>query len=297
MRDDSNDGGDGFTLSGHAAVFNQTTEIDSWEGRFLEQIAPGAFRKTIRERTPVLQFDHGHHPLVGSIPIGSITDLREDDEGLAVTARLSDNWLIEPVRMAIKERNVTGMSFRFEVVREEWRDASGKLVRNDELLGLLWEAGDRGPITRTLKELKVAELGPVVFPAYRGTDVDVRAKGIAELIRGQQQFVFELRSALAQSVRPKLQDLETLSDPELRRNVATALLFKDAPVSNHPSSEQPTDSNTESNEVTPSDSGHLTEIRDAPTDEGHPSNVSESRDYMRAKLARFNETLGSVKKG
>src|SRR6478752_856934 len=95
------DGGDGLTLSGYAAVFGQGTEIDSWEGTFTEEIRQGAFRKTIRERQPVMQFDHGRHPLIGSIPIASIRDLREEPEGLWVEARMTDNWLIEPVRMAI----------------------------------------------------------------------------------------------------------------------------------------------------------------------------------------------------
>ena len=39
------EGGDGRTLEGYAAVFNQPTEINSWEGHFNETIAPGAFKK------------------------------------------------------------------------------------------------------------------------------------------------------------------------------------------------------------------------------------------------------------
>jgi HK97 family phage prohead protease len=165
---------DGLTLEGHAAVFNEPTVIDSWEGRFTEEIAPGAFKKTFRERTPVLQFDHGHHPLLGSIPIGSIKQAREDDLGAFVSARLHDNWLVQPVREAISEGSINGMSFRFAVVKEEWRDEEGKLIRDDEaLLNLLWS--DTDAPYRTLRELRVPELGPVVFPAYDGTDVGVRS--------------------------------------------------------------------------------------------------------------------------
>ena len=68
----SEDGGDGLTLEGYAAVFDSPTRIDSWEGQFDEVIQRGAFKKTLRERTPVLQFDHGQHPLIGSIPLGTI---------------------------------------------------------------------------------------------------------------------------------------------------------------------------------------------------------------------------------
>ncbi|MGW2990973.1 HK97 family phage prohead protease, partial [Streptomyces sp. NPDC001193] len=167
---------DGRTLAGYAAVFGESTEIDSWEGTFTETVRKGAFRKTIRESTPVMQFDHGRHPLIGSIPIGAITDLREDDHGLYVEGRISDNWLMQPIRDAIAEKTVNGMSFRFEVVREEWRDAAGKLVPIEQVGELLWMPGDRGPLQREIIEVRCRELGPVVFPAYGGTEVSVRAR-------------------------------------------------------------------------------------------------------------------------
>lgn len=148
---------DGLTLSGHAAVFDQVTRIDSWEGQFDEVIQRGAFRKTLRERTPVLMFEHGKHPLIGSMPLGTITKAREDDTGLWIEARLHDNWLIEPVRDAITSKSVDGMSFRFEAVKDAWQNDKRKV-----------------PL-RTLQELRVPELGPVVFPAYSGTDVAVRS--------------------------------------------------------------------------------------------------------------------------
>jgi HK97 family phage prohead protease len=107
---------DGQTLEGYAAVFNAWTDIRDSLGTYKERIAPGAFKRTIGQRQPVLQFDHGSHPLIGSLPLGTISALREDRNGLFVRARLSDNWLIEPVRDAIKDGAVSGMSFRFRVV-------------------------------------------------------------------------------------------------------------------------------------------------------------------------------------
>lgn len=190
------DADDGLSLAGYAAVFDTPTQIDSWEGVFSEVIAPGAFRKTIRERVPVLQFDHGRHPLVGSIPIGVISSLAEDARGLRVEARLTDNWLVEPVRHAIRDGAVDGMSFRFEVVRETWADRDGKALKADEIPRLLWDAGDRGPLTRTLKELRVSELGPVVFPAYRETEVSVRSSDdLSAARRDLGRSVITLRSA------------------------------------------------------------------------------------------------------
>ena len=69
---------DGLTLDGYAAVFNRVTVIDSWEGRFKEKVAPGAMKKSFRERKPVIQFDHGRHSLIGSIPIAQVTSVAEE---------------------------------------------------------------------------------------------------------------------------------------------------------------------------------------------------------------------------
>lgn len=187
---------DGLTLEGHAAVFGVRTVINSWEGRFTEEIAPGAFKKTFRERTPVLQFDHGSHPLLGSIPIGRVREVREDDVGAYTLARLHDNWLVQPVRDAIAEESITGMSFRFSVVREEWRDEDDKLIKDeDDLLRILW--GDTDAPYRTLKELRVPELGPVVFPQYEETEVGVRST-VIDL--GQLATNRDARSELARSL-------------------------------------------------------------------------------------------------
>lgn len=164
--------GDGLDLEGYAAVFNSPTTIDSWEGKFVETIAPGAFKRSIEHKTPVLQFDHGHHPLIGGLPIGTIRSLKEDAHGLKVRARLSDNWLIHPVRDAIRDGAVTGMSFRFTVREDEWNEAF------DE---------------RLIRMVEVHELGPVVFPAYSSTTVGVRSadgpvEKLVDLIRSDPQL-------------------------------------------------------------------------------------------------------------
>jgi uncharacterized protein len=294
LRDDGG-AGDGLTLDGIAATFGQPTEIDSWEGSFQEQIRKGAFRKTLREQQPVMQFDHGRHPLVGSIPIGAITDLRETDEGLAVQARLSDNWLVEPVRDAIAGGSISGMSFRFSVVREEWRDAAGKLVKPEELDQLLWMPGDRGPLMRTLIEVRLHELGPVVFPAYASTSVGVRARDLAAEIRSDDALRREVRGALARQAPAAPAD--DLDDPATRREVARALLFgsdhetTDAPPDGHPST-------PERSEDAPAD-GHSSEP-DAPLPDEHPSPTPTERTrriqgYIREAGALMDDVLEAIK--
>ena len=60
------------TLHGYAAVFNEDTVIDSWEGQFVERIAPGAFTKTLEERGDRVKvlFNHGFDPSIGDKPLG-----------------------------------------------------------------------------------------------------------------------------------------------------------------------------------------------------------------------------------
>lgn len=311
--------GDGRTLSGYAAVFGEATEINSWEGHFTETIRKGAFRKTIREQTPVLQFDHGRHPLIGSIPIGAIAELREDDQGLFVEARITDNWLMQPIRDAITEQTVNGMSFRFEVVREEWRDVNGKLVKPDEVLDLLWMPGDRGPLQRELIELKCRELGPVVFPAYVGTSVSVRARDVAHGLADDSDARAHLRASLARdsaTLAPQVPD-----DPELRREVATALLYRQddtaptrlvlnltgtedpeqlsaavrqalreqqtaAPLLEHPAARSAAEPPAPGHPVAPS-------TTDAPPADGHPS-PSPRTVRMRSQIAEIGELMDGV---
>jgi len=152
--------GDGLSFSGYAAVYNTVTRIAGWDEDFDEQIAPGAFRAVAAGAYPVLMFEHGKHPLIGTMPLGKITSAREDDTGLWIEARLIDNWLIQPVRDAVAAAALDGMSFRFTVDGDDgqtWMDRAGDVA------------------LRTLLSLSVPELGPVVFPAYEPTTASVRS--------------------------------------------------------------------------------------------------------------------------
>jgi HK97 family phage prohead protease len=193
------DGDDGLTLTGHGAVFNEWTVIDSWEGHFRERIAPGAFKKTLQENGSRvrLQFDHGHHPLIGSLPIGSIRKLKEDTKGLFVEARLADNWLVQPVREAIEAGSIDGMSFRFSVVAERWDKQDSDLPE------------------RTITEVRLMELGPVVWPAYEGTDVGVRAMELARsLIAADDNTRREIAQILLRGDSPDTEAADGTSNPD-----------------------------------------------------------------------------------
>lgn len=208
---------DGLTLDGYAAVFNHETIIDSWEGRFREKLSPGSMKKSFSILRPRIQYDHGRHPLIGSIPIAHPVDgyPREEsdpelapDGGAHIVARLADNWLVEPLRDAIAAGSVDGMSFRFSVVRERWYDATGKQIRDEErlfdMLRRTWleNVPDDELLLRDLLEVKVPEMGPAAWPAYEQTSVGVRSRTVTI-------------------------DLGRLGDPDQRRTLARAVLLAD----------------------------------------------------------------------
>lgn len=206
---------DGRTLEGYAAVFDVATEIDSWEGSFSEVIARGAFKRTLGSgRMPVLQFDHGRDQRTGSVPIGAIGTLREDKTGLFVSARLFDNPVVEPIRQAIEGRAIDGMSFRFRVIKDTWTDNKGATVDGSELLDLLWQPGDRGPLTRTIQDVDLLELGPVVFPAYEATTVGVRSALATLAPEDREHLVRELLTILRAQPEPAEQDDQPAEDSD-----------------------------------------------------------------------------------
>jgi len=179
---------DGLTLEGYAAVFNDWTEIHDRAGSFQERIAPGAFKRSLGQRSPILQFDHGSHPLIGSIPLGRFTSISEDSHGLKVRARLSDNWLVEPVRDAIRDGGITGMSFKFRVVNEQWTQ-------------------DDGTDYRTITEVELYEAGPVVSPAYETTTVGVRSRQTALALTDP-----EVRREVASLLTLGTEDIRSIAD-------------------------------------------------------------------------------------
>ncbi len=154
---------DGRTMFGYAAVFNSDTVINSWEGNFVERIAPGAFKRTLRnnsDRIKVL-FNHGMDPTIGDKPLGRANVLKEDDKGLYVEVPLDETSYNDDLLASLRSKAIDGMSFRFSV--PEGGDTWEQPKRKGQL-----------PV-RTVNEAKLYELGPVTFPAYQASTAGVRS--------------------------------------------------------------------------------------------------------------------------
>jgi len=138
-------------LIGHAAVFNDVAEL----GRFSEKIAPGAFVDSIRRDDIRALFNHDPNFILGRNKAGTLT-LREDSKGLAIEIALPATKNARDLVTAVRRGDVSGMSIGFDVLDEAWSKGAG------------------GAMVRTLKKVKLFDVGPVTYPAYASTDVSVR---------------------------------------------------------------------------------------------------------------------------
>jgi HK97 family phage prohead protease len=180
-------------LTGHFSVFNQWTRISSvFEGTFMERVAPGSFAQTIAEDRADMRvlYDHGQDPTFGNKPLGPIAELREDDIGAYYEVPLiatSYNRDMEEMLRA----GLLGASFRFSVSAED-------LERNPKRS----DYNPEGLPERTIRAARVAEFGPVTFPAYPGATAGVRSD-TDTFIQRQRLLVPEVTRELRPSRQPE----------------------------------------------------------------------------------------------
>jgi HK97 family phage prohead protease len=201
---------DGSTMYGHFTPFDTWSEIDSWfEGRFLERTVKGAFRKTIRENRDQVkvQFDHGFDFNVGDALLGPIDVLREEDEGPYYEVPLLDTDynrdrilpMLQGRLMSGEQRgSVLGASYRFRVVKEEWVRTPKASDHNPEALP-----------ERTIREVRLFEFGPVVYPAFPTATAKVRS--LTDHFLERQR---DLRSAQRPHLLVSAGDPATVTDPD-----------------------------------------------------------------------------------
>ncbi len=158
------------TLCGHFSVFNRWTEINSpAEGRFLERIAPGAFRRTFESNRSGMRclMQHGRDPVVGMKPLGPIRELEEDAVGAAYGVPLLDTSYNRDLLPGVRA-GVYGASFRFQVMVEEVDPKPPRSAHNPA-----------GIEERTIRECRVREFGPVTFGAYPEASAGMRSRSTA----------------------------------------------------------------------------------------------------------------------
>jgi HK97 family phage prohead protease len=145
--------GDGMSFSGYAAVFNS----DSEPLPFVERIAPGAFRRSLKSKNNIRMYLNHDSSMLLATTRAKTLRLMEDERGLKVEADLPDTTVGRDLSTLIQRGDVDSMSFGFSVPPK----------------GDSWS--DDGSV-RELKEVRLYEVSVVTgFPAYQATSASVRS--------------------------------------------------------------------------------------------------------------------------
>lgn len=140
----------GRQISGYAAVFDSETVID---GQFTEVIKRGAFARAIAESQDVRCLANHNRDLVLGRTKSGTCRLAEDSTGLKFTCTLADTSVARDTWAMISRGDISGCSFAFSVVKDEW-PSRGK---------------------RNILDLDLFDVGPVTYPAYSSTSVSARS--------------------------------------------------------------------------------------------------------------------------
>lgn len=143
----------GRTLTGYAARFNTFSQN---LGGFVEVVDPTAFNQTIGEADIRALFNHDMNHVIGRLSADTLR-LIVDDVGLRYEIDLPDTSAGRDLAVSVERRDVTGSSFGFRTIADEWG-----------------ETPDAFPL-RTLKIVALRDVGPVTFPAYLSNDVALRS--------------------------------------------------------------------------------------------------------------------------
>ena len=159
--------GEPVVMKGHAAVFNQWSSNLGWNDyEVYEEILPGAFTRTLKEGGLFKDgirsfFNHESLYILASTASTAIGTLRlwEDKEGLAfemepIDTVITRSLVIEPMRAGL----INQMSFGFCVP-----EGGDTVKRNDNVT------------RRSVNNIDLIEISPVIMAAYPQTDVGVRS--------------------------------------------------------------------------------------------------------------------------
>jgi HK97 family phage prohead protease len=178
--------GEGMRFSGYAAVFNSPSEPLP----FTEQIAPGAFRKSLRARNDIkFLWNHDTGEILGSTRAGTLT-LKEDNYGLRVEGMLPNTSRGRDVAELLRRGDVDAMSFGFSVPQG----------------GDSWSADGS---QRTLNSVRLHEISLVAFPAYSATAGTTSVRGLDKVATRAEVDADALADALL-----KIEDGQSISAEE-----------------------------------------------------------------------------------
>jgi uncharacterized protein len=156
-----NDDAGNVIIEGYAAVFNSRSQN---LGGFVEQIAPGAFKKTIKEADVKGLVNHDPNKIIGRSRAGMGTlRLSEDSQGLQYEIDLPNTSYARDLAESMRRGDITESSFGFRTIKDDWGFTD-----------------DDFPL-RTLQEVSLFDVSPVTYPAYLATSSAVAERALESL--------------------------------------------------------------------------------------------------------------------
>lgn len=206
-------------FSGYAASF---WNVDSYG----TAMAPGAFKKTIQERSSKIPVLWNHNT---DIPVGKHLELREDDKGLFVNIGIADDGaegttLLKRLRFGVP----IGMSFGFATIRDRSANDDDPI---DMSTAPAWVMENGRRDVRVITEVQYWESSPVTFPANENSTIDaIRSAYLEEQAEFLNSLLEDLRSGGLKLEDARLPMLQSVVDAYKERAAAGDFTSTTAPV-------------------------------------------------------------------
>jgi HK97 family phage prohead protease len=148
-------------VEGYVNKTNQPSNMLGRESRFIEVIKPGVWQRAI-EKAKEIHFyaEHDKNKILSSTRNGSL-QLREDENGLYMTATISPTSWGKDYYQLIKDGILQNMSFGFRAIKDSWRNM-----------------GDH--FQRVVDEVELFEVSVVRDPAYASSTISARGIDLVE---------------------------------------------------------------------------------------------------------------------
>ncbi|ALC52847.1 peptidase U35 [Bacillus cereus] len=144
------------TIVGYAVKWEMKSVTMGYWRRFKEQFKRSAFTDSLTQDDQLALWSHDYSQVLGRTKNGTLR-LFEDEIGLRFELDLADTTLGDDTYKTIKRGDVDGVSFGFQMVKEEWDES------------------DPDNIVRSVTKAKLVEISPVAFPAYPDSQVSARS--------------------------------------------------------------------------------------------------------------------------
>ena len=169
-------------ISGYAAVFYDGTERTQYHlgENVFERMAPHAFDGAIRNDDVVALFNHNPDNVLGRSSAGTLR-LSIDSVGLRYEIDNPGTSVAKDVAAMQARNEITGSSFAFRAVDEDFRREDGVIIRE-------------------VRDVRLFDVGPVTYPAYAGTSDGRSVRHTGADKRAMASYDAEMRSHCEASI-------------------------------------------------------------------------------------------------